>query len=167
MKLNVGSGPKEQEGYVNIDKFNPGVGIIAYAEALPFVDGSIEEILASHLIEHLVPAEQNTVFREWHRVLASGGKLVIRCPNFDLYVKEYLEASNEQRARNPWFLRYIFGWRDRPGQFHCDGFTRDRLQRTLCRYGFEEVSCKLIETRQKRGVQYRPNGDILCEARKP
>ncbi len=57
----------------------------------------MDEILASHLIEHLPRHDVIRALREWYRVLKIGGKLIVRCPNFELYVREWLEESPDYR----------------------------------------------------------------------
>jgi len=52
----------------------------ADAQYLPFRNCAFEEIYASHLIEHInSPA---LFLRECYRVLSSGGKIYLWCPNF-------------------------------------------------------------------------------------
>lgn len=157
MKLNIGSGPRRRNGYISVDRYAKGVDRQADAAKLPFPSGSADEILASHLIEHLLPAHQDAALKEWYRVLKLGGRLVIRCPNFNLRVRQYLAAPDEQRGPG---LNSIFGLRTEPGQIHYDGFTIPRLERTLPRYGFRVLSCRHITSRDGRVK----NGDILCEA---
>ena len=45
-----------------------------------FQDGSIDEIFASHVIEHL--RNPLSVFKEIHRILKPNGKLTMRVPHF-------------------------------------------------------------------------------------
>jgi SAM-dependent methyltransferase len=61
--------------------------VVADAQALPFADGSLDFVIASHVLEHMpltLPA-----LREWYRVLAPQGVLVLKIPDkrytFDLY----------------------------------------------------------------------------------
>lgn len=163
LRLNIGCGPTKMPGFIGVDIIRtPAVSVQTPAWDLPYSPSTIAEIYTSHMIEHLTPEQQDRALREWHRVLKVGGKLTIRCPNFELYVKEYIGATEDQRFENPWYLRNIFGWRNKPGQFHYDGFTVGRFRRVLPHYGFRVVDCRLKRTRASRGVEYRPNGDIVC-----
>ena len=80
MKLNLGCGTDIKHGWVNIDRFpGPGVNHVQdITDPLPFDDEAVEEVLASHVLEHL--AEWENVVLEIHRVLKVGGKLTIRVP---------------------------------------------------------------------------------------
>ena len=48
-----------------------------------FADGSASNVFSSHLLEHLV--DWQAALREWWRVLATGGHLVLYLPHADLY----------------------------------------------------------------------------------
>ncbi len=56
LKLNLGCGRRKLDGYVNIDKspvFAPDVVLDLEALPWPFETGSVSEILAIHVLEHL------------------------------------------------------------------------------------------------------------------
>jgi SAM-dependent methyltransferase len=81
LKINLGSGFRKLEGYINIDKSEK-----AYADyildlekgLLPLSDNSAEEILATHILEHI----QNIIplMNECFRVLKDGGRMIIEVP---------------------------------------------------------------------------------------
>jgi ubiquinone/menaquinone biosynthesis C-methylase UbiE len=56
-----------------------GDALFADAERLPFSDHSFDAAIAQHVIEHFATPER--LLREWHRVLAPGGRLVLLTPN--------------------------------------------------------------------------------------
>jgi len=59
---------------------------------LPFDDGSVDTIFASHVLEH-IPFE-HAVIRDWFRVLRTGGFIVCMVPSQALYEKRrYLPSS--------------------------------------------------------------------------
>ncbi len=82
-KLNLGCGKKPKKGYVNIDKFRlPGVNKVLNLEKnrLPFADSSVDEICASHIIEHIDNFFH--VMEECWRVLKPGCRMIIEAPYF-------------------------------------------------------------------------------------
>jgi ubiquinone/menaquinone biosynthesis C-methylase UbiE len=171
-KLNIGSGVVRKPGYVSIDKYESKADVKAAAHELSmYANGSIEEVLSSHMVEHLPPDEFELALREWHRVLKPGGKLVIRCPNFEVYVKEFIERDDDYRygkdgsGSKAWGLINIFGHQTGgAGYLTRSGFSVERFQRVLPQFGFRITRCEVMQTREKRGVGYRSNGDIICEA---
>lgn len=82
IKLNLGCGPHIADGYVNVDIVPlPGVDLVAdLDQPWPWPDGSVAEILASHLFEHV---DKPLLFMaEAWRVLADDGILDIRVPYY-------------------------------------------------------------------------------------
>ncbi len=82
-KLNLGAGSTALAGYINIEK-NPrctGVDILRDLRlGLPFADSSVDEILASHIVEHLTIEELLDLMEECFRVLKPGAEMKIVVP---------------------------------------------------------------------------------------
>lgn len=82
-KLNLGCGEDKKEGYVNVDhqaSVSPDVRHDLNAFPYPFPDDFFHLIEASHVLEHL--ESPFSVMRELERILAPGGKLIIKVPHF-------------------------------------------------------------------------------------
>jgi len=84
MKLNLGSGGKPMKGYLNVDK-NPLAPLVDIVHDLdsypwPFDTESIDEIVMSHCLEHLI--DHNRAMKEIHRLLKIGGIAKISVPHF-------------------------------------------------------------------------------------
>ena len=83
MKLHLGCGKTILPNWVNIDCF-PAEGVTVFDLArcrenkLPFPDDSVDEIFASHLIEHI--PDTLSMMQELHRVAQPGCKAVFRLP---------------------------------------------------------------------------------------
>lgn len=171
-KLNIGSGIVRKPGFVSVDLYERKADVKAAAHKLDmFGNGSIEEIFTSHMIEHLSPQDFEAALREWHRVLQPGGKLTIRCPNFEIYAREFVEGTDDYRygkdgsGKGAWGLLNIFGHQTGgPGYLTRTGFSPERFQRILPRFGFRITRCEAVQTRQNKGIEFRRDGDILCEA---
>jgi SAM-dependent methyltransferase len=84
-KLNIGGGPKNLQGFINIDFVNyPNVQrqLVANIQDLAFIpDGCISQVHSNHVIEHLSNIDLKNQIREWDRILKKEGLLTIRCPN--------------------------------------------------------------------------------------
>lgn len=89
IKLNLGSGAKPLEGWVNID-IQDGRSAYPLSE---YADESVDEVRASHLLEHFGHREAAKVLAEWVRVLKPGGKLWIAVPDFHLVARAYLDGK--------------------------------------------------------------------------
>lgn len=84
-KINIGGGPKNLEGFFNIDfvaHTNVDREIVANVLDLSFVpSNSISHIHSNHLLEHLTEEQISAQFLDYRRILKHGGMLTIRCPN--------------------------------------------------------------------------------------
>ena len=83
MKLNLGAGEYVREGYVNVDwQAGEGVDVVHDLNSFPypFETGSVEEVSAYHVLEHL--DRPFFVMRELHRILRPGGVAHIKVPHF-------------------------------------------------------------------------------------
>ncbi len=162
LKLHVGCGNNLLPGYVNIDKHNPQADRLLDGGQLDYPDGSVSEILTSHMIEHVPLSEFQAMLLEWKRVLKPGGRLTIRCPNHELYIRMWLEGDDEYRWGAG--LNTILGIQDRgPGHLNRNLFTITRLEHLVREAGFEVHACHEFPTR----TGHLPNGNILCRASKP
>ena len=88
MKLNIGSGYKRFDGFLNIDDdplVNPDYTVNLEEAHLPFEDNTVEEIRAHHILEHIrnfIPLMQ-----EFYRVCKHGALIDIVAPhhNHEVY----------------------------------------------------------------------------------
>ena len=134
MRLHLGCGKKRLDGYVNVD-LAPGdaVDIVADVTCLPFETGSADEILAQHLIEHIHPLKWRETIASWHRILRSGGRLIIECPDLKKVCEYYASDFGGNRQ---WWHHCIYGDPDNGGS-HLHGFTLHKLVNDLLGAGFK------------------------------
>jgi len=85
MRLNLASGTDIRDGWVNLDVVEKwplarrGCDVVwdARSQAIPFPDGSANEIYAGYLLLHLAPHHHGRVLDDIRRVLRVGGRLVV------------------------------------------------------------------------------------------
>ena len=119
----------------NITCLDPSEGMLAVArsklkarfvqgraEAMPFPDNSFDFLTMGYALRHVTDLE--TTFREYHRVMKPGGKLLI------------LEVTKPTGAISGFFFRVYFG---RIYPLLAQLFTRSRDARSMMRYYWETM----------------------------
>ena len=108
IKLNIGSGGVEFPGYISVDKIDLRAQLIMDACDLDkhFEENSVEEILASHLFEHINPYQSLDLLKTWLKVLKPNGKLIMEVPNIEEMCKDFVTANKEERYG---ILNVIYG----------------------------------------------------------
>jgi ubiquinone/menaquinone biosynthesis C-methylase UbiE len=85
MKLDLGCGTRKKEGFVGVDsiKFD-GVDVVLDLgkEKWPWENDSVDEIHASHFMEHLTAEERVFCVNEMYRVMKKGAKATIVVPHW-------------------------------------------------------------------------------------
>jgi SAM-dependent methyltransferase len=101
-RLHLGCGRKVLEGWINLD-IMPGNGIDVVADLndcaktpLPFEADSIDELLGSHLLEHIT--HSLPLMQELHRVAKPGAKAVFHLPY----------GSSDDASEDPTHVRLYF-----------------------------------------------------------
>jgi SAM-dependent methyltransferase len=104
---------------------------------LPVRSGSVDVVIMSEVIEHLV--DTDSAVEEAYRVLRPGGSLLLSTPNLAAWYNRGLLALGIQPVFSEVSLRSVFG---RPGNQvagHLHMFTRRALVEFLAAYGLECV----------------------------
>lgn len=167
MKLNIGAGGKRLEGYTGIDAVErPGADIVARADAIPLPDGCAEEVLAVHLVEHVHLWEVPDLLREWHRLLAPGGLLVLEMPDLLKCCQNIVEGytlAGKHPDQAGLFGLYGDPRGEDPYMSHKWAHTFKSIRPLVAEAGFAEIV--------ERPTQFHPVGrarrDFRLEARKP
>lgn len=76
---------------------------------LPYQDGTVDVIYASHVIEYFNQDEIKRVLAEWHRVLRPGGVLRIAVPDFLKLMWVYQDTKDLNKILGPLFGKMPMG----------------------------------------------------------
>ncbi len=131
MKLNLGCGPVQPSGWINVDnsyrarfattaprldalltkfrlipatEFRPGLRAVNLERRLPWEEGRIDAIYGGEMLEHFTEEKGNFLLRECFRVLKPGGILRMRVPNNAIFWQNYLDEYNKTKSlpREQW-----------------------------------------------------------------
>jgi len=140
LKLNVGCAVVKETGYINIDLHCDADLKHDLRKPLPYKDGEIDEILASHILEHFSYNDMYKVLADWKRVLKDKGILHIRVPNLIKAAESILKTEAEgdwgHYRRHP-DIDIIYGGQYGAGEYHHNGFTPKRLYNIMDEAGFK------------------------------
>ncbi len=128
VKLNLGCGRFAMNGYDNRDR---ALGHEAYP--LPDANESVDEVRASHILEHFPHGQIANVVQEWARVLKPGGWLKIAVPDFEWISRKYQAGEKEN------FQGYVMGGQSDDNDFHHTMFDRECLTDVLRGAGLVDV----------------------------
>ena len=139
-KLHIG-GRESKPGWkiLNIQP-GPNVDYIGSCTSLgQFADNSIDEIYASHVLEHLgFRDELPAALREMRRVLKTGGTLKISVPDFERLCSMFVHPQVPKEARFS-LMMHVFGAQEDAYDFHKVGLTWEFLLGFLGQAGFTTV----------------------------
>src|ERR1700742_4819396 len=109
MKLNIGgTQPKQGWEILNIQE-GPGVDHVGSISDLSrFAARSIDEIYASHVLEHVPGADVPKTLSGIYRVLKTGGRFLVSVPDMDVLCKFMLEPDMPAELKLN-FMGMIFG----------------------------------------------------------
>lgn len=103
-----------------------------------FATASVEEVYASHVLEHVGQGAILRVLQEIHRILKPGGRVMISVPDMEVLCALHLEFKNhlEQRIH---VMRMMFGGQTDAYDFHYIGLDFELLANYLAEAGFSEI----------------------------
>jgi len=130
VKLNLGAGSTRLPGYIPIDD-----SLGHDVRALPFRDESVDEIRASHVLEHIPYREAQGTLEHWFRLLKPGGVVKIAVPDFDKIVHWY----NENRGEEMPLEGYLMGGQTNSLDCHAAIYQQQKLVGLLQLAGFEAI----------------------------
>lgn len=140
--LNLGSGQKYWDGWVNVD-LEPTAEVVADIRRLPYDDNSADAIAAIHVIEHFYNWVVPNLLSEWKRVLKPGGRLILELPSMEKVFQQIQNALNTKTPISPTFSWFPLWGEQRPGDpnsVHKWGYTFQMVTELLSARGFENIA---------------------------
>ena len=128
LKLNLGSGTNNIDGYINIDK---RYGQDAYP--LDFDDESADEIRASHILEHFGHNQVVDVVKHWACKLKVGGVLKIAVPDFKKIAQSYIDGDQQDTCS------YLMGGQVDENDYHKSVFDEQSLRQIMEAAGIKDI----------------------------
>ncbi len=105
-----------------------------------FAEGTFEDIYASHVVEHFdYNGELERTLREWHRVLAPGGRLAISVPDLDVLTRLFSQTPDLSFDERFLLMRMMFGGHVNEYDHHKVGLSQDLLAGYLMLAGFAKI----------------------------
>jgi hypothetical protein len=161
IKLNMGCGEDKLEGYFGVDKHHPSADIKQDLTELNLPDECADEILASHIIEHIPQHRTIETITKWFNLLKTGGKLVMELPDMEKLCAAYVEADDQKRYE---LSLWIFGaavnyidddvLKNGTPSPHLWGFTPKQMVEILENVGFKSIEV-LPQQGQHPGFNFR------------
>ncbi len=128
LRLNLGCGEFPLPGYLNLDRKQ---GQEAYPLELP--DESVDEVRASHLLEHFSHQQVIAVLDDWVRVLKPGGLLKIAVPDLNKILHLY-QTDPEANVQG-----YLMGGHTDEDDYHKCVFDEGVLRNALEQVGLVDI----------------------------
>jgi predicted SAM-dependent methyltransferase len=101
MRLNLGCSDRAVKGFAGVDIAPPADQIVDLSQPWPWLDSSVDEIVAYDIIEHL-PDRIQTMNELW-RVLKPGARVTIEVPNAAKGAGQWQDPTHvSQWCMNSW-----------------------------------------------------------------
>ena len=139
MRLHIG-GVQVREGWKILNvQANPGVDFVGnIIDLSQFADRSIDEIYASHVLEHVPQGGVAHTFAGLYRVLKRGGRLMVSVPDMDVLCRLFLRTDLAGGGRYE-VMRMMFGGQTNAHDFHYFGWNLEFMRNFLEEAGFMSV----------------------------
>lgn len=135
-KLNLGSGQRPFDnrlGWINIDiskKHKPDL-VGDCSDLSMFQDGSIQLVVAHHVLEHYGCNEGDPMIGEAYRVLRPGGSLIVCVPDLKALARRWLVGQLDDFS----YTVNLYGaYQGEEGDRHKWGYHRESLKKYLVKW---------------------------------
>ena len=139
MKLHIG-GEEKKDGWkiLNIQKKKDVDFIGDISDLSQFQDNSIDEIYASHVVEHVAQKKVEKTLKGIYKVLKENGKFYVSVPDMDILCKIFLHPKATGQIKIH-VMRMMFGGQTDDYDFHYFGYTLQFLSGFLKESGFKKI----------------------------
>ena len=158
MKLHIGGiEPKEGWTILNIQP-GPHTDLVGSFEDLSQLEsGSVSEVYASHVLEHVAHQDVLPALQGVHRILVPGGKFFVSVPDLAVLC-HFFSSPYAPQAHKSQALGMIFGGQKDAYDFHKTGFDEFRLAVFLRHAGFATARRVSSFGLFQDASEYRPFG---------
>ena len=161
MKLHIG-GKEKKEGWkiLNIQKLE-GVDFLGdISDLSQFENNSIEEVYASHVIEHVPQKKVNETLQGVYRILSENGKFYISVPDMDVLCKIFIDSKATPKVKFN-TMRMMFGGQLDEFDFHYFGWNFEFMRDFLTNAGFKRIEKVKSFSLFKDTSDYAPYGEPI------
>ena len=158
MKLHIG-GKEKKEGWkiLNIQK-NEGVDYVGdISDLSQFQDNSIDEIYASHVVEHVNQKNISNALKGIYRVLSEKGKFYVSVPDWDILCRIFIDPKAPTKVKFH-VMRMMFGGQIDDFDFHYFGWNFQFMKDYLHTAGFKKIERVKSFSLFKDTSDYAPYG---------
>ena len=158
MKLHIG-GEQVKDGWkiLNIQK-KDGVDYVGdISDLSQFKDNSIEEIYASHVVEHVAQKNVEKTLKGIFRVLKDDGKFYVSVPDMDILCRIFLDPKAPGKVKFH-VMRMMFGGQIDDFDFHYFGWNYQFMNEFLKKAGFKKIERVKSFSLFKDTSDYAPYG---------
>jgi predicted SAM-dependent methyltransferase len=139
MKLHIG-GKQEKEGWsiLNIQK-KDGVDFLGdISDLSQFQENSIQEIYASHVVEHIDQKDIKKTLKGICRILKDDGKFYVSVPDLDILCRIFIEKDAPIKVKYH-VMRMMFGGQTDKFDYHYFGWNFEFMNNYLLEAGFKRI----------------------------
>ena len=161
MKLHIGGEEiKKDWKILNIQK-KEGVDFVGdISDLSQFKDNSIQEIYASHVLEHIPLKKVEKTLLGINRVLTKNGKFYISVPDMDILCKKFIDPDTPPKVKLH-IMSIMFGGQLDEYDFHYVGWNFQFINSFLLQTGFDKIERVENFSLFKDTSEYAPYGEKI------
>ena len=158
MKLHIG-GEEKKTGWkiLNIQKMKDVDFIGDITDLSQFKNNSVDEIYASHVVEHVEQKKVDQTFIGINRILKKAGKFYVSVPDMDILCKIFVDPNTPIKVKFD-TMRIMFGGQQDEFDFHYFGWNFRFMHDLLLKAGFSKIERVKSFSLFNDTSDYAPNG---------